>query len=58
MSKLLETINNDELLSGLIDTGMGILGDQTILREIEAILKTLDSFVNMWSGENRQLSKS
>jgi hypothetical protein len=33
------------------------LGDQTIIVEIEAILKTLDSFVNMWSGENRQLSK-
>jgi hypothetical protein len=53
MSKLLQTIKNDELLSSLIETTVGALDDLTVLVEIEAILKTVDSFINLWSGENR-----
>jgi hypothetical protein len=57
MQKLLNTVNNDPLLSDIIGEGLDAISKHEGLKEVEAVAKAYESRINMWSGESRQVTK-
>lgn len=57
LSGLLDTLNNNKVVSELLTGGFSKVKAHPRIREVEALTKAYDAQVNKFSGEDRQFTK-